>query len=100
MDRPIFRNQIFLQKETGEQYRVLWISPDTQYTRHHRYVWVELGCSGVRSTWKRERNATETKQNHGNQVFNVAESVGHTNGEFDLVVCGLCTSVRKAVSNR
>ena len=32
MDRPIFRNQIFLQKETGEQYRVLWISPDTQYT--------------------------------------------------------------------
>ena len=31
MDRPIFRNQILLQKETGEQYRVLWISPDSQY---------------------------------------------------------------------
>ena len=31
MDRPIFRNQILLQKETREQYRVLWISPDSQY---------------------------------------------------------------------
>ena len=68
--------------------------------RHLRYVWVELGCPSVRSTRKGEWNPTETKQNHGNQVFNVAESVGHTNGEFDLVVCGFCTSVRKAVSNR
>ena len=45
MDKPVFRNQIFLDKETEELHRVLWISPDMQYA-----YWINMTSQSAMPT--------------------------------------------------
>lgn len=45
MDKLVFRNQIFLDRETGELHRVLWISPDMQYV-----YWINMTSQSAMPT--------------------------------------------------
>ena len=45
MDKLVFRNQIFLDKETEELRRVLWISPDMQYA-----YWINMTSQSAMPT--------------------------------------------------